>query len=98
MAEHYCTYSYRVKGKRHYRLIDTAQFNHKQIPNPTITHADKIMEALAECAKAIKGMGNISSGDYTKQLQQLTTQAVTKDARVAETLIHTLVTVIAESH
>jgi len=32
------------------------QFQHKRITNPTITHADKVMHALADCIKALQGM------------------------------------------
>ena len=32
------------------------QFEHKRITNPSITHANKVMHALADCIKAIQGM------------------------------------------
>ena len=32
------------------------QFQHKRITNPTITHANKVMHALADCVKALQGM------------------------------------------
>jgi len=32
------------------------QFQHKRITNSTITHADKVMHALADCVKVLQGM------------------------------------------
>ena len=67
-----------------------AQFNHKRITNPTITCANKIMEAIAECAKAIKEMGNSSRNNKINQLEQLATQAVAHDTRVAAKFLSAL--------
>ena len=53
---HYRTHRCHVKGTTRDRLSDTVQFQHKDITNPTITHQDKIMHAIADCVKAIKGM------------------------------------------
>ena len=49
------------------------QFQHKRITNPTITHADKVMLALAECVKAIKGLtgGQDKSSPEAKDLQRI---------------------------
>jgi hypothetical protein len=38
------------------QLSDTVQFQHKRITNPTITYANKVMLALANCIKALQGM------------------------------------------
>jgi hypothetical protein len=54
--EHYCTHNCHVKHTKSKRLSDTVQFQHKCITNPSITHADKVMHALAECVKAIQAM------------------------------------------
>jgi hypothetical protein len=54
--EHYCTHNCHVKHRKSKRLSDTVQFQHKRILNPSITHADKVMHALADCVKAIQGM------------------------------------------
>jgi hypothetical protein len=54
--EHYCTHNCHVKHTKSERLSDTVQFQHKRITNPSITHADKVMHALADCVKAIQGM------------------------------------------
>ena len=51
---HYRTHLCHIKETRSERLTDTAHFSHKNITKPTVTHADKIMAAIAECAKAIK--------------------------------------------
>jgi hypothetical protein len=54
--EHYCTHNCHVKQTKSKRLSDTVQFQHKHITNPSVTHADKVMHALADCVKAIQGM------------------------------------------
>jgi len=47
--EHYRTHNCHIKHTKSERLSDTVQFQHKRITNPTITHADKVMHALADC-------------------------------------------------
>jgi hypothetical protein len=54
--EHYCTHNCHIKYTKSKRLSNTVQFQHKCITNPSITHANKVMHALAECIKAIQGM------------------------------------------
>ena len=53
---HYCTDNCHIKDTQSNRFSDTVQFQHKDITNLTITPHDKIMHALADCAKAIKGI------------------------------------------
>ena len=55
--EHYRTHLCHIKTTNSERFTNTAQFSHKMITKPTITHAEKIMAAIADCAKAIKNMG-----------------------------------------
>jgi len=54
--EHYRTHNCHIKHTKSERLSDTVQFQHKRITNPIITHADKVMHALADCVKALQGM------------------------------------------
>jgi hypothetical protein len=54
--EHYRTHNCHIKHTKSERLSDTVHFQHKRITNPTITHADKMMHALADCVKALQGM------------------------------------------
>jgi hypothetical protein len=54
--EHYCTPHCHIKHNKSKQLSITVQFQHKRITNPSITHANKVMQALAECIKAIQGM------------------------------------------
>jgi hypothetical protein len=56
LPEHYCTHNCHIKHNKSKRVSDTVQFQHKRITNPSITHADKVMHALAECVKVIQGM------------------------------------------
>jgi hypothetical protein len=54
--EHYHTHNCHIKHTKSKRLSNTVQFQHKRITNPSIMHANKVMQALAECIKAIQGM------------------------------------------
>jgi hypothetical protein len=65
--EHYCTHNCHIKHTKSKQLSDTVQFQHKRITNPSITHADKVMQALAERIKAIQGM---TSKDRNSQAAQ----------------------------
>ena len=69
--EHYRTHLCQIKGKGE-RLCDTVHFSHKTITKPTVTHADKIMNAIAECAKAIKDVKYEQGKNELKELQRLT--------------------------
>ena len=67
--EHYRTHNCHIKHTKSERLSDTVQFQHKRITNPTITHADKVMHALADCVKALQGM--TSNARNSKAAQDL---------------------------
>jgi hypothetical protein len=66
--EHYCTHRCHIKATKSERVSDTVNFSHKHITRPTITHADKIMNAIADCAKAIK---DITSPNGAEEMRQL---------------------------
>ena len=70
--EHCRTHLCHIKTTNSERFTDTAQFSHKIITKPTITHADKIMAAIADCAKTIKNMGSKNRADEMQQLLKLT--------------------------
>jgi hypothetical protein len=59
--EHYRTHVCHVKATKSKRLTGTLQLSHKNITDPTITHADKVMHAISACAAGLKGVagGNI---------------------------------------
>ena len=59
--EHYRTHNCAIKSTKSERLTDTIQVNHKSITNPTLTHADKVMKALADCIKNIRRSGGDAS-------------------------------------
>ncbi len=56
LPEHYCTHNCHIKHTKSKQLSDTVQFQHKPITNSSITHANKVMHALADCINAIQGM------------------------------------------
>ena len=81
--EHDRTHTCHVKETRSERLTDTVQFGHKNITNPTLTHADKIMQAISACANALKGTSNGGTElerRQMEQLQQLANKAVEQGA------------------
>ena len=70
--ELYCTRNCHVKHTRSKCLSNTVQFQHECITNPSITHADKVMRALADCVKAIHGMtGKNRTSPVTLDLQRI---------------------------
>jgi hypothetical protein len=54
--EHYQTHKCHIKSTNSDRLSATVVFQHKTITNPSLTPADKLMQAIAECAAALKGI------------------------------------------
>jgi hypothetical protein len=70
--EHYRTHNCHIKHTKSKRLSNTMQFQHKPITNPSITHTNKVMHALAYCVKAMQGMtGKDRHSPATKNLQQI---------------------------
>ena len=82
-AEHYRTHRCHIKDTKSERFTDTAQFHHKNITRPTVTHADKVMAAIAECAKSIKNINSTKGTDEMKQLVQLTEKAIQQNPAIA---------------
>ena len=69
--EHYRTHRCHIKSTSNKRFIDTIHFSHRNITRPTITHADKVMSAIADCAKSIKNLGNDNGSKEMNQLIQI---------------------------
>jgi hypothetical protein len=67
--EHYRTHTCYVKATKSKCHSDTVHFKHKNITNPTITHADKVMQALVECVKTITGATGGITAQEAKDLQ-----------------------------
>ncbi len=76
--DHYCTHTCHVKATKSECHLDTIHFKHTNITNPTITHADKVMQALAECVKTITGATGGTTAQEVKDLQRIVkaTQAI----------------------
>ena len=81
LPEYYRTHMCRIKGTHSKRLSNTVHVSHKNITKPTVTHADKIMAANAECAKAIKSIDGEQGNTEMEQLQRLT-ETVMSNARL----------------
>jgi hypothetical protein len=73
--EHYRVHNCFIKDTKSERLTDTIQFKHKNITNPSITPADKIMHALADCKTALQGLINHKSTQEYQELHQLIRQS-----------------------
>ena len=76
--DHYRVHNCYGKSTRSEQLTDTVHLHHKNITNPQVSHADKVMAAISDCSKAIKGMTATENDPNMRQLQQLvrlTTQA-----------------------
>ena len=70
--EQYRTHLCNIKTTNSDRFTDTTRFSHQKITKPAITHAEKIMAAIADCNKAIKNMGINDGADELKQLMKIT--------------------------
>ena len=68
LPEHYRTHVCQVKAAKSERVTNTLQLTHKHITNPTITHADKVMNAIAACAATL---GGVAGGNTSQELQDL---------------------------
>jgi hypothetical protein len=70
--KHYCTHNCHIRHTKSKGLSDTVQFQHKHITNPTITHSNKVMHALADCVKALQGMtGSARNSQVAQGLQRI---------------------------
>ncbi|MGV7235206.1 MAG: hypothetical protein ACQ9ET_03015, partial [Nitrosomonadaceae bacterium] len=88
--EHYRTQICIAKKTKESRATDTVQFNHKRITNPTLTHGDKIMKAVADCMKHVRGKG-LSTKQQVEDLVQImknTGQFVQNNPEAMEQPIH----------
>jgi hypothetical protein len=69
--EHYHTHRCYVKATKSKRHSDRVHFKHKNITNSTITHDDKVMQALAECIKTITGATGGTTAQDATDLQHI---------------------------
>ena len=72
--EHYRVHNCHIKSTKAERLTDTIQFKHKNITNPTLSHSDKLMNALANCKAALLGHLDFKSDSNLKELDTLVKQ------------------------
>ncbi len=69
--EHYCTHTCYVNATKSECHSNTVHFKHKNTTNLTITHANKVMQALAECVKTITGATRGTTAQEAKNLQRI---------------------------
>ncbi|KAL7486747.1 hypothetical protein ACHAW6_012336 [Cyclotella cf. meneghiniana] len=54
--EHYRTHHCHIKATNRVQLSGTVLLQHKHITSPTLTPTNKLMQAIADCASALKGI------------------------------------------
>jgi len=69
--EHYRTHVCHIKHTNSRRLSDTVQFKHKNITNPLLTHADKIMRGLSHCIQELKSAEATTTEQELRDIRQL---------------------------
>ena len=69
--EQYRTHRCHIKSTNSKFFTDTINSNHKNLTQPTITHTDKVMAKISDCARAIKNLGNSNRGEKMQQLIQI---------------------------
>jgi len=77
-AAQFRTHKCHIKNARSDRFSDTVQFQHKEITNPAVMTYNKLMHALADCAKAIKWIKNIDTSQDLRDIQRIS-QTLTAD-------------------
>eukprot|EP00956_Cyclotella_meneghiniana_P024798 scaffold50421_cov81-Cyclotella_meneghiniana.AAC.3 len=76
--EHYRVHNCHIKSTKAERLTDTIQFKHKHITNPTLSHSDKLMNALANCKAALLGHIDFKADHNLSELNTLVQQVEQK--------------------
>ena len=66
--EHYRTHACHVKATSSKLFTNTMELQHKSITNLTVTHAEKVMKVILDCALAIK---DVTAGNSTSELRDL---------------------------
>eukprot|EP00956_Cyclotella_meneghiniana_P041011 scaffold211656_cov87-Cyclotella_meneghiniana.AAC.1 len=76
--EHYRVHNCHIKSTRAERLTDTIHFKHKHITNPTLSHSDKLMNALANCKAILMGKLDHKSDHNLEELKSIVEQVENK--------------------
>jgi hypothetical protein len=72
LSEHHHTHNCHFNHTKSKQLSVTVQFQNKCITNPSITHTDKVMHALADFVKVIQGMmGKAGNSQATQDLHHI---------------------------
>ena len=85
LPEHYRMHRCHIKTTRNKQFTDTVHCIHRKITRPTITHADTVMAAIAECAKSINNLCNGSGANKMQQLVQITEREIHQKLAIAAT-------------
>ena len=86
-SEHYHTHKCHVKATQSKRLTDTVQFQHINITNPIVTHAEKVMKVISDRAKTTRGMktdDNDIDIQQLENLEELTEKAIEQNFSIAQ--------------
>ena len=69
--EHYRCHLVFVKATKSKRITDTVFFKHKYITQPTVMHADAIVNAYHNLMKAIQGLSNTKNQAHFEAVQRI---------------------------
>jgi hypothetical protein len=83
--EHYRTHRCHIKSTNSERLSDTVHFQHKDITRPSVTPADKLMQAIADCKRAILGYTTPAGAGPLHHLRAILRVAEAKITSASET-------------
>ncbi|KAL7534988.1 hypothetical protein ACHAWF_005018, partial [Thalassiosira exigua] len=69
--EHYPTHRCHIRSTRSEWLSDTVHFHHKGITNTSLTTADTLMKAVADCSAALRGISDAAPTEQMRDLARL---------------------------
>ena len=84
-TEQYLTHRCHIKSTSNERFTYTIKFSLRKLTQTTIIHAEKLMEAIEDCAKAIKNLSNGNGFEEMKQRINITERAIQHKKYIVKT-------------
>jgi hypothetical protein len=82
--EHYCCHIVFVKATKSKQITDTVFFKHKYITQPTVMHADAIVNSYHNLVKTIQGLSNTNNHAHFKAIQRIQDSLTPDNAKVLQ--------------
>jgi hypothetical protein len=73
-----------VKATKSKQITDTVFFKHKYITQPTVMHADAIVNAYHNLVKAIQGLSNTNNQAHFKAIRRIQDSLAPGNAKVLQ--------------